>query len=166
MYEALFLNAHVAFEAFLEDLFFGLLVSGGGVESRRNDVGPRITVASHKVAREVIISSSRAYIDWFPYERTLDLANRFFRGGRPFSLLTPNQKETLAQCHIIRNVIAHKSRSSIDKFERRVIGAAPLPASEKHPAGYLRGLFRIRPSQTRFENLLAQVLLIARVLAR
>jgi hypothetical protein len=105
-YEGLFLNAHVAFEGFIEDLFIGLLVTGQGLQSSRQDIVPRITVRTHKIAREMILGSGRQYIDWFPYKRTSELAEIYFRGGRPFSELNPSQKDYLSRCHIIRNAIA------------------------------------------------------------
>jgi hypothetical protein len=166
MYEGLFLSSHVAFEGFLEELFIGLLVDGQGVESSRSDVGPRITVRSFNIARELIYSPRRPYVDWLPYDRTLELALRFFKGGRPFSDLNVSQKEHLLKCHTIRNVVAHESRDSKAKFERRVIGTTPLPPHERTPAGYLRGLYSFSPLQTRYESFMGQTLLIARNLAK
>jgi hypothetical protein len=160
MYEALFLSAHVAIEGFIEELFLGLLVRNRGVRSSRGDIKPRIEVWSHRIARD------RKYVDWLPYDRTIGLARLFFRGGRPFDDLTQTQKQLLSRGHIIRNAIAHRSRYSLGQFERHVIFSTPLPPGERQPAGYLRGLFRVSPAQTRFSNLLAQLLLVARDLAR
>jgi hypothetical protein len=166
MYEALFISAHVSVETFLEDLFVGLLVQGYGVISSRVDVVARVHVRSYRIARELINGAGRSYVDWLPYERTIDLAKLFFRGGRPFDDLSQPQKDVLLRGRTIRNAIAHRSRFSIRQFERRVIGSTPLPPNERSPAGYLRGLFRTSPDQTRFSNLLAQLLLVARDLAR
>jgi hypothetical protein len=118
------------------------------------------------VAREVIIGPNRSYVDWVPYRRTVELATVFFKGGRPFSDLAQPHKDVLHKSHIIRNAIAHKSKHSLKEFERHIIGSSTLPPSECSPAGYLRGLLRISPSQTRFSNLLAQMLLCARELAK
>jgi hypothetical protein len=166
MYEALFISAHVSVETFLEDLFIGLLVQGHGVISSRADVVARVHVRLYKIARELIYGAGRNYVDWLPYERTINLAELFFRGGRPFNDLSPSQKDALFRGHTIRNAIAHQSRFSLGQFKRRVIGSTPLPPNERNPAGYLRGLFRTSPNQTRFSNLLAQLLLVARDLAR
>jgi len=166
MYEALFLSAHVAIEGFIEELFLGLLIKNRGVQSSRVDVKPRVDVRSHRVARELITGAGRKYVDWLPYDRTVDLAKLFFRGGRPFDDLSQAQKTLLSRGHTIRNAIAHRSRYSLSQFERYMIGSTPLPPKERHPAGYLRGLFRTSPAQTRFSNLLAQLLLVARDLAR
>ena len=166
MYEALFLSAHVAVEGFLEELFLGLLVKGQGVESGRSDIVPRVEIRHYSVARELIAGAGRRYVDWLPYERTVDLARLFFRGARPFDDLADAQRMILSRSHTIRNAIAHGSRYSLNQFERRVIGSTPLPPGERNPAGYLRGYFRVSPTQTRFSNHLAQLLLIARDLAR
>jgi hypothetical protein len=163
MYEALFLSGNVALEGFLEDLFLGLLVSRHGLESGRTDIFPRVEIRSYGIARELIIGPGRRYIDWLPYDRTVALAKLFFRGARPFDDLTDGQRRVLSRCHTIRNVIAHRSRYSLDQFERYVIGSTPLPTSERSPAGYLRGFFRTSPAQTRFSNLLAEALLIAEI---
>jgi hypothetical protein len=166
MYEGLYLSAHVAFESFLEELFLGLLVTGKGVESSRGDVIPRIEIRSHKVAMDLIIGPGKKYVDWIPFDRTVELAKLFFRGGRPFSSLSSVHKQTLSRSHFIRNAIAHRSRHSLRQFEHHVIGNTPLPPGERTPAGYLSGIFRVAPAQTRFSNLLAQMLLCARDLAR
>jgi hypothetical protein len=166
MYEALFLSGHVALEGFLEELFLGLLVNGRGVESSRGDIVARVEIRSYSVARELITGAGRRYVDWLPYERTVDLAKLFFRGARPFGEFSASQRGVLLRCHTIRNAIAHRSRYSLNQFERHVIGSTPLPPNERHPAGYLRGFFRTSPAQTGFSNLLAQFLLIARDLAR
>jgi hypothetical protein len=165
MYEGMFLNAHVAFEGFIEELFVGLLVDGQGISSSRSDVMPRIVVRSYAVAREILFPSNRPYIDWFPYERTLELAYKYFRGGRPFSDLTDPDKQHLLKCHSIRNVVAHNSKDSRTKFEKRVLGNTPLPPHERNPAGFLRGLYRIAPIQTRYENIVTELLIIAKKLA-
>lgn len=165
-YEGLFLSANVAFEGFLEDLFVGLLVGGQGVQSSRSDVIPRIVVRTHRIARELLVTTRKQYIDWLPYDRTLELAEKYFRGGRPFSDLSDLEKQYVQKCHTIRNVVAHESRDSKRKFEKRVLGNTPLHPQERTPAGYLRGLYRATPAQTRYENFIVQLLLIARRLAR
>ena len=123
-------------------------------------------VRTYKIARELITGAGRRYVDWLPYERTVDLAKLFFRGGRPFDDLSQTQKQLLSRGHTIRNAIAHRSRYSLGQFERPIIGSTPLPPKERRPAGYLRVLLRTAPAQTRFSNLLAQLLLVARDLAR
>ena len=166
VYEGLFLNAHVPFEGFLEDLFIGLLVDGQGVLSSRSDIKPRVAIRLHRIARQLLSGPQRRYVAWFPYERTIEMASLYFQGGRPFTELSEAQRQQLRKSHIIRNAIAHRSRFSMHQFEKQVIGNTPLPPRERTPAGFLRGQFRITPKQTRYENLVSQLLLIARDLAK
>lgn len=166
VYEGLFLNTMTGFEAFIENLFIGLLVEGAhGLKSGHN-VQARVLVRSHAVARQVVLSPRQNYVDWMPYERTLEQAERLFRGGRPFSLLSKSQIETLLRAMRIRNAIAHRSRHSLSVFERLVIGSTPVGLRESTPAGYLRGLLMASPPRTRFEDYAASLAAIARLLAR
>ncbi len=166
MYEGMFLTAHISIEAFLEDLFFGLLVSGKGLESSRPDVLARVEIKSHRMARNLAHGTGKPYIDWLPFDQTLKLAKLFFQGGRPFTDLGNPHKDAISRSHYIRNAIAHKSRYSLYQFNRHVIQSVPLPPHERTPAGYLRGLFRAAPRQSRFSNLLARLLLCARELSK
>jgi len=167
VYEGLFLSAFIAFERFLEDLFVGLLLVNRGVRSSRSNVAPRVEIHSEGIAYEMLLGlSSRKYLDWMPYKRAIDLASVYFRKGRPFGDLNDAQKDHIHKCYIMRNAIAHKSRASIDAFRKSVIASAVVPHREQTPAGYLRGMFRATPPQTRYENNVAELLLIARALAR
>ena len=127
---------------------------------------PRINIKSHSIAREIVMGVGKKYVDWLPYDKTDQLSKLYFRGGRPFSDITRPNKETLLKCSVIRNVIAHRSRHSIKQFEKQVIGTTPLLPKERNPAGYLEGLLRIAPAQTRFSNLLSQLSIIARDLSK
>lgn len=166
VYEGLFLNAHRAFEGFIEDLFIGLLVENGGCCSVRGDIQPRLSVRSHAVARDLVLGPRARYVDWLPYERTLELAELFFRGGRPFSGLSEEHRQQLKRCVVLRNAIAHTSRYSQDQFQKVVLQNARLPPGHRSPAAYLRDVFATGPNQTRYELLASQLLAAARDLAR
>ena len=165
MYAALFLAGFTAFEGFVESLFVGLLVSGQGLQSGRRDVAPRVVVRSHRVARDIILGPGRKYVDWLPFERTIERSAVYFTGGRPFSELSPADIALLERMHRVRNAIAHRSRHSQDIFERLVIAATAVPARERRPGPYLRGLFRTSPAQTRYEQLMAESNRMAAVMA-
>jgi hypothetical protein len=122
---------------------------------------PRINVKSHLVAREIVYGPGKNFVDWLPFEKTIHTANLYFRGGRPFSELTSNEILDLKKSHLIRNAIAHKSRFSLEKFEKDVISGTPITSSEKKPANYLIGLYRISPIQTRYELYAAKLNQIA-----
>jgi hypothetical protein len=161
MYESLFLNAVTSFETFIEELFLSLLLS-----SRRSGMAvPRISVKSYKVARELVIGPGRKYADWLPFDETIKRAHVFFRGGRPFAEIPSADRDVLANALLIRNVIAHRSKHSEQRFRVQVLGQAPLPSRERTPAGFLRGQLAGSPPITRFENYAATILRIAKQLA-
>lgn len=166
MYEGLFLNVHRAFEAFMEDLFIGLLVDGAGLTSARRDIYARVTVKSNSVARELIVGRRGRYVDWLPYEKTLELAKLFFRGGRPFSDLPDNHIQQIAHSVVLRNAIAHTGRYSQDRFHKIIVNSVNLPLGHRSPAGYLRDVYAKNPLQTRYELITAQLLAAARILSR
>jgi hypothetical protein len=159
-YEGIFLRTVTTFEGLMEDLFVGLLA--GSVRPSRN-VLPRVTFRPHAVARDVMLGG-RAYVDWLPYHMTEKRAEAFFRGGLPFCNLESSDKRELERIILIRNAVAHQSRDARQKFETKVIGAAPMLTVERTPAGYLRSIFRTAPDQTRYEEIANTFAILARKL--
>jgi len=159
------MSSITSFENWIENLFLGLLV--GRLKHCSSSVAPRVSFKSDRIARDVIFSD-RNYVDWLPYRFTEKRANAFFRNGLPFTCLNkPENKSDLKKLELLfylRNVIAHKSTYSKKKFEDEVIGSSPVTQQERTPAGYLRGIFRITPSQTRYENLINEMASIAKKL--
>jgi len=163
-YESLFLSSFTAFEVFIEEAFLTLLVSSPSAGASRTRATPRLTVRSFAVARELVIGPGRKYVDWLPYDRTLERAQLFFRGGRPFTNVSAEDRNLIDKAQIIRNAIAHRSRYSERRFERDVIGATALPPREHKPAAYLRGLVSGTPPLTRYENFTAGLLSVGKQL--
>jgi hypothetical protein len=159
-YEGIFLRTVTTFEGLMEDLFVGLLA--GGIIPGRN-VRPRVHFRSHTIARDVMLGG-RAFVDWLPYHYTDKRAEAFFRGGFPFSNLDKSDKKELERIILIRNAVAHQSRSARSKFESDVIGTTPLLPFERTPAGYLRSVFRQSPAQTRYEQIASTCAMLARKL--
>lgn len=166
MYEGLFLNPHRALESFIEDLFLGLLVEGTGYESSRKDIHARLRVKSHALALELLLGPRGTYVDWLPYQRTLDLAKLYFRGGRPFADLPSQYQQQIGRSVALRNAIAHTGRFSQERFQKFVVQGARLPRGHRTPAGYLRDVYASNPIQTRYELFAAQLLSAARTLAK
>ena len=167
IYESIFLNAIIAFEDFIEELFIGLLVDNRGLKSSRSDVSPKIIINTYKVVWDILLETqNKSYINWLPFNNTERLSLVFFQGGRPFTLLSNNQKDVLEKSVCLRNAIAHKSKHSKNKFIKQVIGNSTILKREHNPSLYLQGLFRISPDQTRYENLISQLLIIAKSLAK
>ncbi len=166
VYEGLYMSSITTFENWIEKLFIGLLV--GSFKHCSSSVVPRVVFKSARIAREVIFSGQN-YVDWLPYgKHTEKRATAFFRNGLPFTCLSkPENKPDLKKLEIllyIRNAVAHKSVYSKKKFEDKVIGSLSVTQQERTPAGYLRGIFRITPSQTRYENLINEMASIAKKL--
>ena len=154
IYEAAYISSVTGFETLVEELFIGLLV--GGLVSADRTVHPRVHFRSHRVAREVV-QAGRRYVDWLPYDRTLDRAKVFFRGGCPFTTLSSNDRKLLESCLVIRHAIAHRSRHALGNFERNVLEGLTLAPRERTPAGFLRSQFSQSPQQSRYENLVTQL---------
>lgn len=162
LYCGLYVDSIVSFERFVEELFIGYLTCR---YAAGNGVTQRVIFRSDTVARDIVFGG-RKYVDWFPFEsQTVKRAEAFFRGGRPFSSLDRQDMSLLDQALLIRNAIAHKSHHAISAFQRRVIAGRPLTTSERMPGGYLRGQFRANPPQSRFENLVIELLNVAIKLA-
>lgn len=156
------MGAFTAFEGFIEDLFLGLLVAHGPVPRK---VIPRIRVQSFAVARQVVFGPTRQYVDWLPFSRTIERAEVFFRGGRPFSDVPKAQVAVLNKALVIRNVIAHRSRHSLQRFEAEILAHTQLSPRERSAAGFLRGLLSVSPSETRDESYVSSLALVARQLS-
>jgi len=149
VYEALYLRTITFFEGFVEELFWGLLTKR--IRPSLRGVVTRVDFKSDIIARDIVLAK-KPYIDWFPYQRTEDLAKIYFRGGRPFTFLDEQDKGEIKNMMKIRNVIAHQSTSSLQIFQKDIISnTLGLLPREKTAAGFLRNQFRTSPDQTRME---------------
>jgi len=146
-YNGLYLNLFVEFERLLDELFFGLL---SGDISTSLPVVRIVPPISSDLARSILLIGKN-YLDWLPYENTLERAKVFFRDGMPFTLLNDQNRSNLSRYVYIRNAIAHRSEYAVSKFIKHIIGDSKLPPRERTPVGFLRGNFRSAPSQTRYE---------------
>ena len=84
-YEGAFLSYYTSLERHLERLFYGLLMGRYTISGHSS---PRVTIASERVAREVV-AGDRRYVDWLPIVKTERRAPIFLSGGRPFDRLEP-----------------------------------------------------------------------------
>jgi hypothetical protein len=148
VYAGLYLSAFTEFEGLIEELFFGLL--SGAVTSGL--ATPCLDCSSSAVVREVMMIGPRKYLDWLPYDKTLERAKVLFKDGKPFSLLQKAQAEGLFRFLRVRNALAHKSEYALKQFEDDVIGGAPLLPHERTPTGFLRSTYRTSPPQCQYEN--------------
>ena len=162
VYAGLFLEAITSSEQLIDDLSIGLVV---GSLSISTSVASRVSISSSKVAREVIYGHA-GYVDWLPYSRTEEIANRYLRRGRPFTSLDNSFQQPLREFVAIRNAIAHKSNFSKRRFQSRVIGSSNLMQREKTPVGYLRSSHQTRPVLTRYEYYVSRMVAITFALCR
>lgn len=137
-YSGLFLELFTSFESLISTLFMGL---ANGTVSHISPNVIRITSVRPVTAIEdvLLIDSKKGYMDWLPLENTISRGSVFFSGGKPFTNLTPQQKQTLLSYSTIRNAIAHKSKKSDAKFAS-YISSFILSPTEKDPPGFLRSI--------------------------
>jgi hypothetical protein len=148
LYEGLFLRLVTSFESFLEDLFLQIML--GKTCYPKSRVKPRVEFRSITVLREVLLQT-HDYLEWLPYQKTLNRANSYLRGGRPFSQLTDAQISKIREAIRVRNSVAHSSEYSKIIFEKKVLGNLILSPRERTPAGFLRSTVRINPPLCRFQ---------------
>ena len=158
VYAGLYIEAITSFERLIENLFVGLL--SGSVTSTANQVTPLVSFRNRQAMRSIVYGG-RKFGDWLPYDRTEQLANRFFRNGLPFTSLNSADKRHIGTVMYIRNAIAHKSDYSKRMFERNVLRGQMLTSREKTPTGYLRSVFRTAPAQNRYQQLTIEMASIA-----
>jgi len=144
---------HTYVERSLERLFIGLLMRR--LTSSQAGVSSLVHIRSDVVAR-AIVSGGRNYVDWLPFEQhTLKRADAFLSAGRPFSTLARADYASLERLGIVRNAIAHESTYALRRFRVQFVDGRGLPPGQQSPSGYLRG--QHRPGQSRFENMMADV---------
>lgn len=152
VYAGLYLSVFTEFEGLIEELFLGLLAAS--ITSSKSK--PTVHSSNSTIVREVMMIGKN-YLDWLPYDRTLERAKVLFQNGEPFSLLQANQSQSLTRFLRIRNVIAHKSDYALQQFQKEVIGNKPLLPQERTPTGFLRSQYRAWPSQSQYENIIQEL---------
>ena len=149
VYEATFVAAVAEFEATLEEI---LIEAVCGRRPLRRGRYPLLAPKSRGSFRAIVLQG-RQYVEMIPFGRALDLAAMYLKDGKPFSEVTNVDRQTIAEALLIRNAIAHRSRSALDKFKGGVPGVDRLPANQRRPAAYLRR--QVRVGQTRHSAYLA-----------
>jgi len=159
VYAGLYLDIFTEFESMIEDLFIGLL--SGQLHSKCYNIKRRVKMQPSSMVQEVLFAG-KSYLDWLPYKaRTVNRASIFFDNGKPFTLLLEQQIANLDNYHAIRNALAHRSASAINKFENVISGMTLLP-QEKSPPGYLRSKPYASSTQTQYEIATIELVSIAR----
>jgi hypothetical protein len=147
VYEALFLRAVTRFESFLEELFLGILEKRVKYKKTRR-ISLKMAPKSRQALIDIVFQRNR-YLDWLPLDKTIERADFYLWGSRPFSDLEAPDKETVVQIVTIRHAIAHHSKHAAKQFKVRVIQELPLLKGEKTPSGFLRS--QVQPKVNRFQ---------------
>ena len=165
--QGLYLLAVRSFETFLEDQIIGLACREVKWASRiHNGTRVRWTNRLHEHRKQIVktvIMRERTYVDYLPYERTVDVANVLFHGGRPFTLLPQASRISLIRCQRVRNYIAHESEFSYEKFIASYELIKPLRVANPKALHYLDD--QIRAGVTFFEHDLAELVSISQFLS-
>lgn len=122
-YEWLFLFSVTLFESYLEEIFILLLkqklkwvhASWIWLES---DFSIEKNTSNKRIKELILWEKNWDYLDWIPYEKTLNRTKRYLKDGKPFTILSSNDKTILNQIISLRNYIGHKSKESKQKLEK------------------------------------------------
>lgn len=148
-YSGLYLDTFTEFESLIEILFFGIL--NGSIKLNNPDIKRKITINPRNEIESIVIGEKRSYLDWLPYsDFTIPRAKLYFIDGKPFTLLSEDQKNKLKNYHKIRNAIAHKSKKATKEFNDVIAGLTLLPI-EQTPQGYLRNIPNRATGKTQLE---------------
>ena len=158
IYEIAFLSAFTSFEVFIERQFEALAC--GRPYYRKRPVQRRVIIKSEAIAHDTI-KGVNLFPKYLPIENMEKLARIYFRDGKPFTLLSDVNKISLRKSQAVRNYIAHRTRSSRNRFERQVLSGVTLRPSRRNPAGFLRS--PLSNNQDRFEQVIADLANIAKV---
>lgn len=147
LYESTFLAAVAEFEATLEEMLVEAVCGPRPRQSGRY----ALLKPKSRLAFRTIMLHNRAFNEMLPYARTLDLAALYLNERGPFAALSPTDRQTIHESVLIRNAIAHRSGSALQKFRRDVPWVGRLPANRQRPGPYLRQILRRTPVQTRHD---------------
>lgn len=165
--QGLYLMGIRAFEGFLEDQIHGLATnkirwSSREVNGVRHRCSNRLQEYRSTFVKELMLRG-KDYTDYLPYERTKDIAEMLFAGGRPFTILSQPDQLTLRRCMKVRNYIAHRSDVAKKKFVNEYRSVKPIRVSNPLPIHYLDD--QIRANVSLFEHDLSQLAAISNFLS-
>ena len=138
----------------------------GDIISNKAGFRIRIQISPNTCVNDVLFAEKK-YLNWLPFDRcTEERAKIFFDNGIPFTgTLNSKDKSDLTFLHIIRNSIAHRSKSSKDSFLDKISSLALLP-EEQNPAMFLLNIPNPANSKTKnqYKIALDTLLLLAKKL--
>lgn len=138
--EMCFFNIFVDFEGSLVELFVDNLMMRHGSDGKRRS----LVVPSSRGQAVKLLAGRRPYPDILPIDHTIEVACDLLKDGRPFSLLSNDDKEKVRRAQAIRNHIAHQSTHSRDKYRRKITNNVALPRRRYQPGYYLNSMITAR----------------------
>jgi len=140
LYESVLLNAVARFEGLLNQLLEEFVC---GSASRKSGHFPLLSPRSRETFRE-ILTGGRPYIELMPYGRCVEVSQRFLNNGAPFVSVSTTDQALLESIGFIRNAIAHRSDTAMQRFRTRVSGVSSLSPPRRFPGPYLSQCARLR----------------------
>jgi len=112
--ELAFLQLFLAWEDFLEETFIRYMC-GGKTES---GYSPRLRLEAQNMNHALeLLKGSRQYVDWVESREIQNRARIFFEEGGPYQSAIDGAITELNHLKIIRNRIAHRSKSAEHQFD-------------------------------------------------
>lgn len=144
IYESAFLNAVARFEGLLNNLLEEFVC---GSKSIRKEHYRLVSARSRTIYRKVL-TRGRPYVEMMPFDKSLEIAERFLNAGKPFADVDLADRNILRQAMLIRNAIAHRSDAAMRRFRQDVNGVEVLPSHRQFPGTFLRRTYRASPAAT------------------
>jgi len=148
LYTSAFLSVCARWGSFLED---SLVEVSCGRTSRFRANYRLAEFRSRSALRRLLLFPDKDYISLPSLKHATALAALLVNEGRPFSQISEANQTHIQQAGWIRNAIAHQSDYSLRLFRDKVPGASSLPHNRQRPGAFLRAIFRVSPTQRRYE---------------
>ena len=148
VYGSTFLSACSSWESLLEEMLYEVVC---GLPSRKKGNFRLAEFRSRGHFREVLHHPRKEYISMASVASVVQTASLFINEGRPFTSISEPNQTLLKQAFWIRNAIAHQSDFALRVFREKVPGVGSLPANKRVPGTFLRVVFRVSPTQRRYE---------------
>lgn len=160
-YEGMFLKSVTLFEAYIEELFIGLLYDKYKLNSAKKV--QKIVFPNRKLAINYL-RNGKSYLDLLPYDKLAKTAKIHLKEDNPFLNLSNESKKLLKETFIIRNAIAHSSFMASTKFKNFINdNHNTLPNKDRTPTRFLQSLNT--SSQTMFEIYIIELNVLAHNIA-
>jgi hypothetical protein len=160
-YEGMFLKSVTLFEAYIEELFIGLLYDKYKLDTTKKV--QKILFPNRKLAVNYL-RNGKSYLDLLPYDKLAKTAKIHFKMDNPFLKLSKDSRKLIEETFVIRNAIAHSSFMASTKFKEFINNKHnTLPKKDRTPTRFLQSLNN--SSQTMFEIYIIELNVLANSIA-